>query len=128
MTIDVEVDPRVDLKMEYLEGPIYLSGPMNGVLDHNYPMFNRVTAILRKYQHIVFNPAENFGGTLGLPREAYMRLDISHVLFAKCLVVLPGWSDSNGAQLEVSIARELGLPLWRYLPHHKFVQELPYPL
>lgn len=106
--------------------PVYLSGPMSGIVDHNYPMFNRVAANLRKHRGaVVYNPAENFGGQLGLPRAEYMRQDISHVLACACIVVLPGWDSSTGARLEVNMAHELDLPVWRWLPDNDYLEEVP---
>lgn len=98
----------------HLDSPVYLSGPMTGWLDHNYPTFNRMAARLRKAGLIVYNPAENFGGAVGLDRSAYMRLDFGHVLQARCIVCLAGWANSSGSQLEVDVAQELDLPIWQY--------------
>lgn len=73
----------------------------------------------------MYNPAENFGGMLGLDRKEYMRQDIGHLLNAKSIVVLPGWDGSKGAKLEVAIARELDLPVWKWFPHDDFLEEVP---
>lgn len=98
-----------EIRPTAMEDPIYVCGPMTGILLQNYPAFNAVTAVIRRAGKIVYNPAENFGGLTGLPRSAYMRVDLTHLLHACSIVVLPGYEDSAGAQLELTIAEELEL-------------------
>jgi len=87
----------------------YISGPMTGYEDYNYPAFHAKAKELRAQGHTVFNPAELFGGKTDLPREKYMREDIAALLDAGCVVMLPGWKQSKGANLERKIALELGI-------------------
>jgi len=87
----------------------YLSGPMTGLPEFNFPEFNRVAALWRGQGWTVLNPAENHGGDVTLPRTVYMRTDIEQLLTADKVVLLKGWRQSAGARLEVAIARELGL-------------------
>ena len=97
---------------------------MTGLPKNNYPVFNRVAADLRyEDRFTVYNPAENFGGKLGLPRSEYMRVDLSHLLQADIIVLLPGWIKSTGSKLEVEIARELGLPIWHALEDGNFEED-----
>ena len=44
------------------------------------------------------------------PREFYLREAIRLLLECDMIALLPGWEDSAGAQLEVSIAKELAMP------------------
>jgi hypothetical protein len=87
---------------------IYISGPMTGHDDHNFPAFHAAAVRLRQAGWEVANPAENFDGRTDLPREAYLRADM--VMLAQCdaIAMLPGWEDSRGATLEYTVARELG--------------------
>lgn len=106
---------------------IYLSGPMTGLPDWNYPAFHTWAAVLRNAGHTVANPAENFGGDPHAgPRAMFMRKDIAMLLNAEAVAVLPGWERSKGATLEVAIARELDLPVLDIRtmePYHETVLE-----
>ena len=87
---------------------VYVSGPMTGRPELNYPLFNATAAALRKQGHEVCNPAE-----AGLPEGAtwsdYMRADIALLVTCDAIVMLPDWHESKGARLEITIARKLGL-------------------
>ena len=90
---------------------IYIAGPMTGIEDYNYPLFNQVAAELRQYGFFVLNPAEALNGDQTLDYHQYMRSAIHLVLQAWALVLLPGWENSRGARLEVLLAQKLGLPI-----------------
>lgn len=90
----------------------YICGPMSNVEDFNYPAFHSAAARWRTYGHTVLNPAEHFDGDTSLPYETYLRKAIHTVADAEAVAVLPGWQDSNGARLEVTIAKALGLPIY----------------
>jgi len=92
---------------------VYISGPMTGHVAFNYPAFNAMEEKLKaRIGCTVLNPARNFNGDPTHERSEYMALDIRHVLNSTALVVLPGWVFSRGANLEVAIAIELGLPIY----------------
>ena len=91
---------------------IYISGPMTGKPDHNYPAFHETAERFRKAGWDVANPAENFGGRTDLPLEAYLREDISLLAYCNAVAMLPGWRDSQGATLEYLIACKLGLDVY----------------
>jgi hypothetical protein len=94
---------------------LYLAGPMSGYPKHNYPLFNRVATRLRAMGYHVFNPAENKDGGKLRPRSFYMRLDIPALIESDAVVVLPGWEHSRGASLEVWLAIDLDMPVYRCL-------------
>jgi DNA-binding transcriptional regulator YdaS (Cro superfamily) len=86
---------------------VYISGPMTGKPDLNFPSFNAEAARLRNLGLRVVNPAE-----IQLPPETswagFLRYDIIAMLsHCDTVVVLPGWNRSKGAQLEVYLARQL---------------------
>ena len=90
---------------------VYLSGPMTGYPEFNFPAFHAAAALWRGEGYRVFNPAENFKGRTDLPRADYMREDLAQVMKADIVAVLKGWEQSAGARLEVAMARELDLPV-----------------
>lgn len=87
---------------------IYIAGPMTGYPDCNFAAFHTAAERLAQAGWKVFNPAENFGGRKDLPREAYLRLDLSMLAQCDAIAMLPGWEDSRGAKLEYLVAHELG--------------------
>ena len=88
---------------------IYISGPMTGHDDHNFPAFYAAAVRFRQAGWDVANPAENFGGRTDLPREAYLRADMAMLAQSDAIALLPGWERSAGATLEVVLAKEIGL-------------------
>jgi hypothetical protein len=87
---------------------------MSGITQFNFPLFNHVAGRLRARGYEVFNPAENPDRGTRQPRSYYMRLDIPALLAAEAVVLLPGWRESRGANLEVWIAADTGMPLYEY--------------
>lgn len=86
---------------------IYLSGPMTGIKDHNFPLFNAETARLRALGYAVVNPVEvNPDGDTAW--ADCLRRDLTALLDCDAIALLPGWGDSRGAQLELHVARALG--------------------
>ena len=84
---------------------------MTGQPEFNYPLFNKTAEVLRSYGYVVFNPAECFDGNTDLPKEVYMRKDIEELLKSDVVALLPGWELSTGAQLEVEVAKQCGIPI-----------------
>lgn len=89
---------------------IYVSGPMSGMPAFNFPAFHAAAVHLRAAGFEVVNPAELNPGA-EKPWADCMRVDIRALMDCDGVAVLPGWSRSKGASLEVHIARELGMPV-----------------
>jgi hypothetical protein len=89
---------------------IFLSGPMSGIENFNYPAFNAAAAKLRAQGHSVLNPAENPVPSCGT-WAGYMRLSIAQLMRCEIVAVLDGWQDSSGAVVEVELAMKLGIPV-----------------
>ena len=107
---------------------LYLSGPMTGLPQQNYPAFHAAAASLRRAGYRVVNPAElhphsrlrRWQATMtawltrtpapALPTWGeYMRAALVGLLRCEAIVLLPGWEHSRGARCEVSLAAELGM-------------------
>ena len=105
---------KVMMKEMYRNGQrfhIYLSGPMTGLPDYNRPAFARVAEQLRAEGKSVFNPGDIGPKDNIMPRAWYMRRDLEALMKSDSVYVLPGWGDSEGAKLEIAIAKELELPI-----------------
>lgn len=101
------------LNADYL---YYISGPMTGKKDYNYPLFNEVTHRMRDSGYRVVNPVETCAH-LGVNRPAnlYLRRDIQALCNCDAILMLPEWEFSHGAFLEFTVARGLSMPAyyWR---------------
>lgn len=89
---------------------IYLSGPMTGKPDLNFPAFNAEAARMRALGFVVVNPAE-VNPDASMPWDLCMRADIKALCDCDTLALLPGWMESKGAHLELHIAHRIGLKI-----------------
>jgi hypothetical protein len=87
---------------------LYVSGPMTGYADFNYPAFHEAAAFWRSQGHEVVSPAELNVDTDGA-WEQYLRNDLRALLDCDAITLLPGWEDSRGANLELHVAKTLGM-------------------
>lgn len=87
----------------------FISGPMSGLPNFNREAFNAVAEKLRALGYAVENPAENpeCPDWLG-----YMRLSIAQMMRCDTVIALPGWTNSRGAAAEVTLARNIGMPVY----------------
>jgi hypothetical protein len=91
---------------------IYLSGPMTGHPDNNYPAFNAHAARLRSEGHRVYNPAEfpHFGDSMDFPlRMAFASYCNFICLEADTICLLPDWESSLGVSAELALAKNCKL-------------------
>lgn len=87
---------------------VYISGPMTGYEDHNFPAFNRAADELYEQGYLPANPADT-GVIEGYEWSDYMRFDIRLLTYCDAIYTLPGWERSRGALLEMQVATALGL-------------------
>lgn len=86
----------------------YISGPMSGMPDLNFPAFFSAEAQLRAAGYEPVNPATLNPDPDTTWRDC-MRTDIKALVDCDAVATLPGWEKSRGATLEVHIAERLGL-------------------
>lgn len=94
---------------------VYVSGPMTGYPDLNYPAFELAAKTLRAMGYAVCNPCETtdiLGDDGTLKHADFLRFDFERVLEADFLVALPGWERSLGAISEILMAVRMGVKVW----------------
>lgn len=102
--------PRMDLSLTY-----YISGPMKGYEDLNFPAFEAVTRQLQDsgikvISPHMLNPDKDNPGDLD-----YLRFDFE-MMCKHCqgIILLKGWPKSRGARAELEIALTLEWPVYYY--------------
>lgn len=96
---------------------IYLSGPMTGYPEHNFPAFAAAAVLLRRLGFEVISPHEkdldegfdpsSDGSTFDL--RAALEWDVAAVLASDAVVLLEGWEASPGCMVEVLTAASAGI-------------------
>ena len=100
----------------------YVSGPMRGYPDCNYPAFMAAAKALREHGWWVFNPAEMDEARDHEPpedgpaawrhyakRDTRVLIELLKAENGDAVVVLPGWGKSVGASAEVALGQWVGL-------------------
>lgn len=84
---------------------------MTGIPEYNIPAFLAAEEQL-KHLGTIINPAKI------KPKEetweGYMRADIAELMKCDTVYLLPGWEKSRGAQIEVYLAKALGMEIHEY--------------
>lgn len=89
---------------------LYISGPMTGLPEFNYPAFHEAKAKLGAAGYEVISPAD-------LPLRDdwewidYMMLNIDSVFAAEGITSLRDWEKSRGARIEHKIAVCRSIPI-----------------
>jgi hypothetical protein len=92
---------------------LYLSGPMTGLPDLNHAAFWAEASRLRALGYYVVNPAE-VNSNPETPRQECLRRDLIEMLRdCDTLALLDGWETSEGAFLEMFVARSVGIRIVR---------------
>lgn len=96
---------------------VYISGPMTGIPEYNYPAFDKAETVLSEHGYDPVNPAaisrilereyETRGETPD--RFDYLRADIAELIKCDGIYMLPGWQDSKGARIEHMVALACGI-------------------
>lgn len=85
---------------------VYISGPMTGLPEFNYPAFFTAAERLVAEGFEVINPARPGEGHWGW--QEFMRRALVDLSEADAIHLLDGWEKSRGAVLEAHIAEALG--------------------
>lgn len=91
---------------------VYLSGPMTGHPESNFPAFHAAAAALRAKGLEVVNPAEISVKGAENAADFYMaclRADLRAMMDCEAIALLAGWEKSNGANLELHVAHRVGM-------------------
>lgn len=83
---------------------IYISGPMTGYPDNNYPAFEYA---LQQFAGDAISPHNIHEDATDLSWAGYMRRDIAAMMKCDSIVMLAGWERSRGAHLEHDLAVSL---------------------
>lgn len=111
---------------------LYISGPMTGLPGRNYAAFGEAAQQLRAAGYAVISPADDTEPRPDATWHDWMSLSLRQVEQAAGIALLPGWTESLGAQEEVAKARSLALPVataaaWRDNPGLKAALQAPQP-
>ena len=101
---------------------IYISGPMSGVEDFNYPYFEDVQSRLTVDGYTVLSPHEVDNSDVPVGEKSYgwyLSRAIEMQLQSNCWCGLPGWVDSKGAMREFNLARDLGHEMILFIENPK---------
>jgi hypothetical protein len=93
---------------------LYIAGPMSGYPDFNFPAFNETAAFLDLLGYEFVNPAA-LDEELGLldAHEDYMQRDLPLLLECDGILLLDGWEQSKGANIELFTALATGKKVYR---------------
>lgn len=89
---------------------LYVSGPMTGIPEYNYPAFHAAKARLESLGHDVISPAD-LPVTDGWEWIDYILTDLGSVFQVDGVATLDGWERSNGARIECRVAIEREIPV-----------------
>jgi hypothetical protein len=87
---------------------VYVSGPMTGLPEMNFPAFNEATAALRSRGWEVVNPVEINPD----PTADWLTCivaDLEAMRGCTAIALLPGWTRSRGALIEKLASERLGM-------------------
>jgi hypothetical protein len=104
-------------------GKVYISGPMTGIPNLNFPQFEAAENVVKCALLECFNPIHIPAPLTALKGDALWRYYMHHCVRAipdcDAMLMLPNWQNSKGAVWEHRIAEMLGLTiLYSPVPDH----------
>ena len=92
---------------------VFISGPMTGIEDYNFPLFNHVAEVFSKCGYEVVNPVDickKYKKERVLSDKTVFEAMIAEQQESErtcnAIVLLPGWEYSKGVRLELKTAIE----------------------
>lgn len=94
---------------------VYIAGPISGKPDDNKKAFSNAEERLFMMGYSPVNPHKlNHEENHSRDWFQYMRVCISAMMQCDAIVLLDGWEDSDGAQMEIKLATSLNIP-WAFM-------------
>lgn len=88
---------------------VYICGPVSGLEESRVrENFSRAEASVRDSERIPVSPLNN-GLGWDAPWEDHVRASLAMMLKCDSVLALPGWEESRGCKLEITVAKELGM-------------------
>jgi len=104
MTISPVIKSKARAILESaLASSVYISGPMSNIPEYNAPLFMAADEELMELGHSRFNPAAGLYECWAIAMEQ----DLSQLCGCSVMLLLPNWQTSQGARIEVFVARRL---------------------
>lgn len=91
---------------------LYLAGAMSGLPLLNKAQFDKYEEKYVKLGHQVFNPHRISDKYPHLKEIEYMGIDIQQLSVSDAIIIIPNWTESKGATMEVYFALRYGLPVY----------------
>ncbi len=113
MTQD-DLDTLTDLDQELV---YYIAGPMKGYTNFNHETFEGARDMLTLMGYKVKSPTDN-EVSVNAPPVNHLKADIIMLLNCSGIILLPGWTNSAGANMEYQIAKGLGYPMGLFVASH----------
>jgi hypothetical protein len=93
----------------------YVSGGMRGYPQSNFPAFNEASERLKQAGYDTYNPAENIDHeATDQSFKEEIGKHITQLMVCDAVAVLPAWTRSEGAKLEVSLALAMGKDVYSF--------------
>jgi hypothetical protein len=105
---------------------VYIAGPITGKPDGNRQAFAKAEHDLTLMGYRAVNPHKLDHSRAGGNWYLNMRVCIAAMMTCDAIVLLDGWEESGGAQMEIRLATSLAMP-WAFmdtnLEFHQYCQE-----